>query len=108
MKNRGTSVSENIRRAMLKSGWTMEKLGAQMSNSHSDTLGVTPSSVSTLINGNPTIDKLQEIADIIGISLAELVIDNTKIINGYVKVGETIYEVRSRHDLKMLLDLTED
>ena len=55
-------------------GWTLERLGEQMTNKTGGK-GISQSSVSQLINGNPTIDKLKEIAEIIGVSLSELVAD---------------------------------
>lgn len=58
-------------------GWTLEKLGEQMTNKAGGK-GISQSSVSQLINGNPTLDKLKEIAEIIGVSLSELVADDDK------------------------------
>lgn len=66
----------NIRKVIKDNGWTLERLAAEMTNKNGGK-GVTQSSVSQLLNGNPTIDKLQEIATIIGISVSELVSDET-------------------------------
>lgn len=62
----------SIKDVIQKHGWTLDKIGAQMTNKNGEK-GISHSSVSQIINGNPTLSKLQEIADIIGISVSELV-----------------------------------
>ena len=64
----------NIKGVIKEKGWTLERLASEMKNKNGEK-GVSQASVSQLINGNPTIDKLQEIASIIGISVSELVSD---------------------------------
>ncbi len=66
------TFSERIKYLIQEKGWTLEKVGELMTNKNGGK-GVSQSSVSQMINGNPTIDKLQEIASIIGISVSELV-----------------------------------
>lgn len=65
----------NIKKVLKERGWTMEKLASEMKNKNGEK-GVSQASVSQLINGNPTFDKLQEIAGILGITVSELVADN--------------------------------
>lgn len=67
----------DIKKVIQDHGWTLEKLGEQMTNKTGGK-GISQSSVSQLINGNPTIDKLKEIAGIIGVSLSELVADDVE------------------------------
>lgn len=62
----------NIRKVIKESGWTLERLAAEMTGKNGEK-GITQSSVSQMLNGNPTIDKLQEIAKIIGVSVSDLV-----------------------------------
>ena len=64
----------NIKKVIKDSGWTLEQLAAEMKNKNGEK-GVTQSSVSQMLNGNPTLDKLQEIANIMGISVSELLRD---------------------------------
>lgn len=64
----------NIKKKIKDKGWTLERLAAEMKNKNGEK-GISQASVSQLINGNPTIDKLQEIATILGISVSELVED---------------------------------
>ena len=55
-------------------GWTLERLAAQMTGKDGKQ-GVSQATVSQMLSGNPTLDKLKEIASIIGVSLSELVSD---------------------------------
>lgn len=70
----------NIKKVIRAQGWTLERLAAEMTNKQG-VKGVSHAAVSQIINGNPTIDKLQEIASIIGVSLSELVKDDGEISN---------------------------
>lgn len=65
----------NIKKVIKSKGWTLERLASQMEGKDGKK-GLSQPSVSSIINGNPTIDKLQEIARIIGVSLSELVADD--------------------------------
>ncbi|MGV4524909.1 helix-turn-helix domain-containing protein [Ornithobacterium rhinotracheale] len=61
----------NIKARIKEQGWTLEQLAKEMTNRNGEK-GISQPSVSQVINGNPTLDKLQEIAGIIGISVSEL------------------------------------
>lgn len=61
----------SIRKVIKEKGWTLERLAAQMKNKDGKQ-GVTQATVSQILSGNPTLDKLKEIASIIGISVSEL------------------------------------
>ena len=65
----------NIKKVIRDRGWTLERLAAEMKNKKGEK-GVTHAAVSQIINGNPTIDKIQEIAGIIGITASELIADD--------------------------------
>lgn len=65
----------DIKKVIKEKGWTLEKLASEMKNRNGEK-GITQSSVSQILNGNPTLDKLVEIADILGISVSELLSDN--------------------------------
>ena len=68
----------DLKKAISERGWTLERLAAQMVNTRKEgnPKGVSQATVSQIINGNPTIDKLQEMASIMGISVAELLKDS--------------------------------
>lgn len=67
-------LSMDLKKVISERGWTLEKLAAEMVNTRKDgkPKGVSQATVSQIINGNPTVDKLQEISNIMGISLSEL------------------------------------
>ena len=66
--------------------------------------GISQQSMSQIINGNPTISKLQEIADIIGISLSELVSDNhPSDFTALIKKGDSLYSASSIEQLEALI-----
>lgn len=69
----------NIKNVIKRQGWTLERLAAEMKGKDGKK-GISQPSVSSIINGNPTIDKLVEIASIIGVSISELVADEENTI----------------------------
>lgn len=65
----------NIKKVIKDCGFTLGEVASQMKKPNGE-IGLPQSALSQLIiNGNPTFDKLKEIADIIGISVSELVAD---------------------------------
>lgn len=67
----------DIKKKIKEHGWTLERLAAEMKGKDG-TKGVTQPAMSNIVNGNPTLDKLQEIANVIGISVAELLADENE------------------------------
>lgn len=67
----------DIKKVIKDSGWTLERLAAEMTNKTGQK-GISQPSVSQIVNGNPTLDKLQEIAGIIGVPVSELVKEENK------------------------------
>ena len=64
----------NIKEQIQKRGFTVSQVAALMTNKNGEK-GITQSSLSQIINGNPSLDKLREIASIIGLSVSELLQD---------------------------------
>lgn len=60
-----------IKEKIQERGFTVSQVAALMTNKNG-VKGITQSSLSQIINGNPSLDKLREIASIIGISVSEL------------------------------------
>lgn len=68
-----------------------------------ETLGVTRDTLTRNINGNPTISTLEKIADALGVPVIELFEKpNANNVIGFVKVGDTVHEVKSAEDVKDL------
>lgn len=61
----------DIKKNIKERGFTLAEVCAKMKGR--DGQGIAPQSLSQMLKGNPTIDKLTEIADIVGISVSELV-----------------------------------
>ena len=93
----------NIKDKLKGTGWTISSLAAKMKNKQGG-YGISQQSMSQIINGNPTISKLQEIADIIGISLSELVSDNhPSDFTALIKKGDSLYSASSIEQLEALI-----
>ncbi len=80
-------------------GITMQDLAKKM--------GVTYQALYAAVSGNPTIGKLGDIAQALGVDIVDLFVANSQNseVNGYVKVKGTLYEVHSFEDLEKLLEL---
>lgn len=63
----------DIKKRIKENGFTISKVAELMN--------VSQPALTKLLNGNPTINKLQEIANIIGVSLADLVADDGNIVS---------------------------
>ena len=72
----------DIKKKIKEHGWTLERLASEMKGK-GGTKGVSQPAISSIINGNPTLDKLQEIANIIGISVAELLANDNEQVNSF-------------------------
>lgn len=68
-------------------------------------LGMASETLSRTINGNPTVETLQKIADALNVHITELFQQPTKNtgvpeVHGFLKVDNTIHEIKSIEDLK--------
>lgn len=73
----------NIKKVIKAHGFTIASVAAKLKNSRGG-IGISQGALSSTLNGNPSIDKLQEIADIIGVSLSELVADEASEMETYI------------------------
>lgn len=67
-------------------------------------IGINPITLSQSLNGNPTLSRLQEVADILGVSVPELFeppTDNS--IYGVLYVGRKAHLIENRQDIQELL-----
>ena len=62
----------DIKQKIKMQGFTISEVASKMPNGNGG-LGISQPSLSAIINGNPTVNKLEDIADIIGLTLSELV-----------------------------------
>ncbi len=92
----------DIQKIIKQRGFTIKSVADQMSNTRENKVGISQGSLSTILNGNPSLDRLQEIARIIGVSLSELVKDENQI-NGYIEVKGELKKVTSVEELENIV-----
>lgn len=93
------SMELKVKDLIKQKGMTMQQFAER--------LGVTRDTLTRNINGNPTLETLERIANALEVDIAELFVRNTpdSEVNGYVKVKGTLYEVRSLDDLRRLIEM---
>ena len=67
-------------------------------------LGITSVSLSQCLSGNPTIKRLQEIADALGVDFIELFEQPTTSVQGCIFVGGEPHIIKSKDDLIKLIE----
>lgn len=65
-------MSIDLKKAIKANGFTLDAVAKEMQG-REGAKGITRAAMSQLINGNPSISKLKEIADIIGVPLWDLI-----------------------------------
>ena len=64
-------------------------------------IGISPINLSTSLNGNPTLKRLSEVADILGVSVRDLFQDENKLpIGGYIEFNGKITKIETFLDLE--------
>lgn len=76
-----------------------------------DMLGIKKQNVNGVLETR-NLDKIQEIANVLGVDYLELITDKTEVqkptINGFVEYNEKIYKIVSKEDLENLLQTIEE
>ena len=70
-------------------------------------LGINPITLSQSLNGNPTLSRLQEVADILGVSIPELFEKTSEIsknVHGCIYVDGEAHLIRNVEDIEKLLN----
>lgn len=67
-------------------------------------MGINPVNLSASLNGNPTLNRLQKVATILGVEVSDLFAQDFSYINGYIETGDNIYSVKSREQFIGLMD----
>ena len=67
-------------------------------------LGLTEVGLSKSINGNPTIGRLEEIANALGVPVTELFDKSSDKVVGAVRIGKDTHVINSKDDIKKLAD----
>lgn len=88
-------IGQTIKTVIRSHGLTLEKVA--------QTMGVTKGTLSTTINGNPTIKKLEEISSAIGCSVSDFFVDEAVSLNGFVEYKGKVYKIKTIANIEELL-----
>ena len=67
-------------------------------------LSINPVSLSSAINGNPTVGWLEKVADVLGVEVAVLIERMVPLVVVCVMVGSEVYTIKCKEDLMALAD----
>lgn len=74
-------------------GITMNEIAEQM--------GINPVNLSSSLNGNPTLNRLQEVANILGVEISDLFTkENQTEIYGFLEYNGKVYKINGMEDFK--------
>ena len=64
-------------------------------------LGINPVNLSASLNGNPTLNRLQEVANILGVEISDLFTkENQTEILGFLEYNGKVYKINGMEDFK--------
>ncbi|KMM31952.1 XRE family transcriptional regulator [Parabacteroides goldsteinii] len=67
-----------------------------------DLIGVNRVTLSNSINGNPTLETLEKIANALGVPVAELFDKSSDEVVGAVRIGKDTHVINSKEDIRKL------
>lgn len=88
-------LSQNVRRLCKQHKMQLKDLAIRM--------GIDPASLNRALGGNPRYDTMQKMADALGVSVKSL-FEQIDDVEGYIRIGEQIYQFNSRTELNRLLN----
>ena len=68
-------------------------------------IGINPITLSQSLNGNPTLSRLQEVANVLGVGVGELFDAPTHSIKGCLYVDGKPFLVRNEDEVQKVLDI---
>ena len=93
-----------IKEILKEKGMKMQELA--------DRLGIHRTNLSSCLAGNPTLSRLEEIANVLEVNVVDLFVcekkidaDNEKKLNGFVEFNEVIYKINEVSDLENVLNI---
>ena len=90
----GKIIADNVKRLCKQQGKQLKDLAADM--------GIDPASLTRALNGNARLDTIEKIANAIGVSMKSL-FEPLDDVEGYIRIGERVYQFNSKHELECLL-----
>lgn len=91
-------LADNVRRICKERGEQMKDLAADM--------GIDPASLTRALNGNARLDTIEKIANALGVSMKSM-FEPLDDVEGYIRIGERVYQFNSRTELYQLLNKSE-
>lgn len=91
----------NVQKTIKENGFTLADVAKRMLN-RNGTVGITQPTLSAILNNDPQISKLREIAGIIGVPVAELVSDSPGI-TALVRKGDDYYQANTVEELESIV-----
>ena len=91
----GKILADNVKRLCKEQGKQLKDLAGEM--------GVDPAALTRALNGNCRLDTIQKMANALGVSLKSL-FEQLDEIEGYIRIGEQVYQFNSRAELDRLLN----
>ena len=87
-------LADNVKRICRELGKQLKDLAADM--------GIDPASLTRALNGNARLDTIEKIATALEVSMKSL-FELQDEIEGYIRIGERVYQFNSRSELERLL-----
>lgn len=87
-------LADNVRRLCKEQGKQMKDLAVDM--------GIDPASLTRALNGNARLDTVLKIATALGVSMKSL-FEPLDDVEGFIRIGDKIYQFNSRFELDKLL-----
>ena len=87
-------LADNVKRICKEQGKQLKDLAGEM--------GVDPASLTRALNGNARLDTIEKIANALGVSVKSL-FEPLDDVEGYIRIGERVYQFNSRQELEKLL-----
>ena len=87
-------LSQNVRRICKEQKIQLKELAGRM--------GVDPAALTRALGGNARLDTMQKMANALGVSMKSL-FEPHDGVEGYIRIGEQVYQFNSRNELKQLL-----
>jgi len=88
-------LADNVRRICKEQGKQMKDLAADM--------GIDPASLTRALNGNARLDTIQKIATSLRVSMKSL-FEPLDEVEGFIRVGEQIYQFNCREELERVIN----
>lgn len=87
-------LADNVKRICREQGKQLKDLAADM--------GIDPASLTRALNGNARLDTIEKIANALGVSMKSL-FEPLDDVDGYIRIGEHVYQFNSRQELDAIL-----